>query len=83
MSTENELENSLLGNIPLSWGGNDLFEYFKNREDFNPPIRRLLGYDTEWGKELGLVWEGMETWEELMFIYINKDLWGFNNAKRI
>ena len=77
MSTENELVNSLLGNIPLSWGGNELFEYFKKQDEFNPPIRRLLGYDTEWGQELGMVWKGMETWEELMFIYINKDLWGF------
>ena len=77
MSTENELANSLLGNIPLSWGGNELFEYFKKQDDFNPPIRKLLGYDTEWAKELGMVWAGMETWEELMFTYINKDLWGF------
>ena len=77
MSTENELMNSLLGNIPLSWGGNDLLEYMKKQDDFNPPIRKLLGYDTEWAKELGMVWAGMETWEELMFTYINKDLWGF------
>ena len=77
MSTENELENSLLGNIPLGWGGNELLEHFRRQDNFNPPIRRLLGYDTEWGRELGLVWRGMETWEELMFIYVNKDLWGF------
>jgi len=77
MSTDNELQNSLLGNIPLSWGGNELLEYFKKQDEFNPPIRQALGYDTEWGQELGLVWKGMETWEELMFIYINKDLWGF------
>jgi len=77
MSTENELQNSLLGNIPLSWGGNELLEYFKKQDEFSPPIRRLLGYDTEWGQELGMVWKGMETWEDLMFTYINKDLWGF------
>ena len=77
MSTENELVNSLLGNIPLSWDGNDLLDYMKKQDEFNPPIRKLLGYDTEWAKELGMVWEGMETWEDLMFTYINKDLWGF------
>lgn len=77
MNTENGLTDSLLGNIPLSWGGNDLLEYFKKQDEFSPPIRRLLGYDTEWGQELGLVWGGMETWEDLMFTYINKDLWGF------
>ena len=77
MSTENELVNSLLGNIPVSWDGNDLLDYMKKQDEFNPPIRKLLGYDTEWAKELGMVWEGMETWEDLMFTYINKDLWGF------
>tara|TARA_R110000824_G_scaffold48867_1_gene137577 strand:- start:1864 stop:2079 length:216 start_codon:yes stop_codon:yes gene_type:complete len=64
-------------NIPKSWDGNDLFEYLKKQDEFNPPIRRLLGYDTEWAEELGMVWKGMETWEDLMFMYINKDLWGF------
>ena len=40
-------------------------------------FKRLLGYDTPWGEELGMYWGGMETWEDLMFIYINKDQWGF------
>lgn len=76
MSTEKESKRLLQGNIPMSWDGNDLLNYFKKQDEFNPPIRRLMGYDTEWAKELGMVWKGMETWEDLMFLYINRDLWG-------
>ena len=77
MSTEEELPNLPQDNIPKSWDGVDLLNYFKKQDEFNPPIRRLLGYDTPWAEELGMFWKGMETWEDLMFLYINKDLWGF------
>ena len=77
MSIEEELPNLPQDNIPKSWNGNDLLNYLKKRDEFNPPIRRLLGYDTPWAAELGMFWEGMETYEDLMFLYINKDLWGF------
>lgn len=77
MSTDPESKNLLQDNIPKSWDGEDLLNYFKKQDEFNPPIRRLLGYDTEWAEELGMFWKGMETWEDLMFLYINKDQWGF------
>lgn len=77
MSTEKEFKSLLQDNIPKSWDGNDLLNYFKNQDEYNPPIRRLLGYDTPWAEELGMFWGGMDTWEDLMFLYINKDLWGF------
>ena len=77
MSIEEELTSLPQDNIPMSWDGVDLLNYFKKQDEYSPPIRRLLGYDTPWAEELGMFWKGMETWEDLMFLYINKDQWGF------
>tara|TARA_Y100000310_G_C20470728_1_gene709894 strand:- start:641 stop:886 length:246 start_codon:yes stop_codon:yes gene_type:complete len=57
--------------------GGNLLNWFKFEDSISPPIRKLLPYDDPSVPELK--WEGMQTWEELMFIYINKDLWGFKN----
>jgi hypothetical protein len=75
-SIENESDKLQLGSIPSSWTGVDLFNWLKFEDKISPPIRRLLGYDTDFAKDLGMVWEGLETYEELMFLYINRDIWG-------
>ena len=77
MNTMNELERSLLDNIPSTWDGVDLLNWLKFEDSLTPPIRRLLGYDTSFAKEMGMIWEGLETYGELMFLYINRDLWEF------
>lgn len=62
-------------NLPSNWTGVDLLNWLKFEDSISPPIRRLLPFDDP--KVPGLSWEGLQTWEELMFVYINKDLWGF------
>lgn len=77
MNTKNELEKSIFDNIPLNWDGVDFLNWLRFEDSISPPIRRLLGYDTPFAKEMNMNWEGLETYGELMFLYINRDLWGF------
>ena len=63
--------------IPDNWTGEDLLNWFRFEDKIAPPIKKLLPYDDP---DSPMAWEGIESYEELMFIYINKDLWGFNNA---
>ena len=63
--------------IPANWTGKDLLNWFRFEDKIAPPIKNLLPYDDP---DSPLVWEGIENYEELMFMYINKDLWGFEDA---
>ena len=66
-----------IDSIPANWTGEDLLNWFRFEDKIAPPIKKLLPYDDP---DSPLVWEGLECYEELMFIYINKDLWGFEDA---
>ena len=66
-----------IDSIPANWRGEDLLNWFRFEDKIAPPIKKLLPYDDP---DSPMAWEGIESYEELMFIYINKDLWGFNNA---
>ena len=62
--------------IPKHWTGVDLLNWLKFEDSISPPIRRLLGYDTEFAEKMNMFWNGLESYEDLMFLYINRDLWG-------
>ncbi len=61
--------------FPENWTGKDLLNWFRFEDSIAPSIKKLLPYDDP---NSPLVWEGLQTYEDLMFIYINKDLWGFD-----
>ena len=61
-----------IDSIPANWRGEDLLNWFRFEDKIAPPIKKLLPYD---GPDSPMVWE------DLMFIYINKDLWGFSDAE--
>jgi hypothetical protein len=77
MSTNNELEKLHLDSFPSNLTAEDVLKWLKFQDKISPPIRRLLGYDTPFAEELNMVWAGLDTYEDLMFLYINRDLWGF------
>ena len=66
-----------IDSIPENWTGEDLLNWFKFEDSIAPPIKKLLPYDDP---KSSLVWEGLHSYEDLMFMYINKDLWGFEDA---
>ena len=66
-----------IDSIPDNWTGEDLLNWFRFEDKIAPPIKKLLPYDDP---DSSMVWKGIESYEDLMFIYINKDLWGFNDA---
>ena len=71
------ISSNPLDSVPDSWTGEDLLRWFKFEDSISPPIRKLLPYEDS---NSPLVWEGLQSYEDLMFVYINKDLWGFDYA---
>ena len=63
-----------IGRMGDSWTGSDLVDWLKLEDQIRPAITKLLPYDTS---PLMPNYDGLETFGELMFLYTNKDLWGF------
>ena len=66
------VDESLLGG---TWTGPEMVEWLKFEDSLKPPIMNLLGYDR---CELMPAYKGLYDYEDLLFLYINRDLWGFN-----
>lgn len=62
-----------MGRIGTRWTGKQLIEWLQFEDKIKPPIARLLPY----GQGLMPEYNGLFDYEDLMFLYINKDIWGF------
>lgn len=54
------------------WTGPEIVSWLKMEDAVRPAITRMLPYDES---PLMPSYQGLDTFGELMFLYINRDLW--------
>ena len=60
----------------LFWSDDQCMDNAVLEANTAPPVYDLLPYN----QHPTMKYESLADWEELMFLYINRDLWGFTNA---